>query len=102
MLSRRAEKGSCLKDDEMRSVIATAWPSVKRTGKRVLMIVSDRTRTCPLGLFQSVFEEAGATASAFDVMIALGTHQPMSEDSIATVWRLQLKNVAQPTGVCGY
>jgi nickel-dependent lactate racemase len=83
ILGRRAPRGSFLKDDEIRRVIAAACSNLDYQGKRVLMIVPDGTRTCPLGpLFKGVFEEIGTAASAFDVMIALGTHQPMSEDSI--------------------
>jgi lactate racemase len=83
ILGRRAQKGSFLKDDEIRGVIAAACSSLDHKEKRVLMIVPDGTRTCPLGLlFKGMFEAVSATASAFDVMIALGTHQPMSEDSI--------------------
>jgi nickel-dependent lactate racemase len=49
----------------------------------VLLIVPDATRTCPLGiLFKGIFGQIGAGAAAFDVMIALGTHQPMSEEAI--------------------
>ena len=52
-------------------------------GKKVLLIVPDGTRTCPLGmLFKGIFAQIGDRASAFDVMIALGTHQPMSEEAI--------------------
>ncbi len=47
------------------------------------MIVPDATRTCPLGeLFKSIHARIGATANAVDVMIALGTHQPMSDEAI--------------------
>ena len=81
--SRRAPRGSFLEDVEIHDVIATACASIEYLEQRVLMIVPDGTRTCPLGpLFKGVFEEIGAVASAFDVMIALGTHQPMSEEAI--------------------
>src|ERR1700751_2011914 len=83
VVSRYAPKGSFLKDLEIRDVIGTACASVDYHKMRVLMIVPDGTRTCPLGpLFKGVFQEIGAAVSAFDVMIALGTHQPMSEESI--------------------
>ena len=52
-------------------------------GKRVLLIVPDGTRTAPIGLlFESLFDQVGEATKAFDVLIALGTHQPMSEAAI--------------------
>lgn len=53
------------------------------TGRRVLVIVPDATRTAPVGMaFRALFDRVGTEAAAFDVMIALGTHPPMSEDAI--------------------
>ncbi len=53
------------------------------------MIVPDNTRTCPLGsIFRGLHDEIGSAAAAFDVMIALGTHQPMGEEAICA--RLQV------------
>jgi nickel-dependent lactate racemase len=47
------------------------------------MIVPDGTRTAPVGMmFQNLFEHLGEVASAIDVMVALGTHPPMSEEAI--------------------
>jgi nickel-dependent lactate racemase len=47
------------------------------------LIVPDGTRTAPVGLlFQTLFREIGEVARAFDVLIALGTHQPMNETAI--------------------
>jgi nickel-dependent lactate racemase len=52
-------------------------------GKKVLLIVPDGTRTAPVGLvFQCLHEQIGEVTAAFDVLIALGTHQPMSESAI--------------------
>jgi len=52
-------------------------------GKRVLVIVPDNTRSGPVGdIFKMVFDCIGQKAKAFDVLIALGTHQPMSQDQI--------------------
>jgi nickel-dependent lactate racemase len=45
--------------------------------------VPDGTRTAPVGLlFQSLFRQIGEVTRALDVLIALGTHQPMSEKAI--------------------
>src|SRR5258706_4871136 len=51
--------------------------------KRVLAIVPDGTRTAPVGLvFQELHRHIGEVTRALDVMIALGTHQPMSEEAV--------------------
>ncbi len=64
-------------------MIGKACPASEYRGKKVLLIVPDGTRTCPLGmLFKGIFAQIGARAAALDVMIALGTHQPMSEEAI--------------------
>ncbi len=52
-------------------------------GKRLLLIVPDQTRSGPIGeVFNMVFDCIGQEAAALDVLVALGTHQPMSEAQI--------------------
>ncbi|MBE0537928.1 MAG: DUF2088 domain-containing protein [Phycisphaerae bacterium] len=52
-------------------------------GKCVLLIVPDNTRSGPIGkIFQMIFDSIGNKAAALDVLVALGTHQPMSEEQI--------------------
>jgi nickel-dependent lactate racemase len=49
-------------------------------GRRVLLVVPDRTRTCPLAAaFHVAHRVLGATAARVDVMVALGTHPPLPE-----------------------
>ena len=65
IISRYASKDSFLEDLEIRDVIAAACAGKDYHKKRVLMIVPDGTRTCPLGpVFKGVFEEIGAEAFA--------------------------------------
>lgn len=69
--------------EEVREVAAQALPVNELRGKRVLLVVPDGTRTAPVGLmFQSIFDLIGNETAALDVMIALGTHQPMREEAI--------------------
>jgi nickel-dependent lactate racemase len=82
-LSQIAPDGTFLDREQVRAMIAQACPAKDYKGQRVLLIVPDATRTCPLGmLFQTMFEQIGGTTHALDVMIALGTHQAMSEEAI--------------------
>jgi lactate racemase len=63
--------------------IAEACPASDYRGKRLLLIVPDGTRTAPVGLmFQTIFDQLGSVTRALDVMVALGTHPPMSDDAI--------------------
>ncbi|MGE3316078.1 MAG: lactate racemase domain-containing protein [Planctomycetaceae bacterium] len=53
-------------------------------GKRVLVIVPDATRTAPLPLlFRQLCRRLEGAASRLDVLIALGTHPPMTREQIA-------------------
>ena len=53
------------------------------TGKRLLLIIPDNTRSGPIGeVFQMIFDCVGEKAAALDILVALGTHQPMPEDQI--------------------
>jgi lactate racemase len=63
--------------------IALACPTPDYRGKKVLMIVPDGTRTAPVGLmFQTIHEQIGSFTAALDVMVALGTHPPLSNAAI--------------------
>jgi nickel-dependent lactate racemase len=49
-------------------------------GRRVLVIVPDGTRTMPMPLMYDTLErELGPRVAALDYLVALGTHQPMSD-----------------------
>ncbi len=52
-------------------------------GKRVLLIVPDNTRTCPVDvMFEILHARLGETVASLDCLIALGTHQPLSQVEI--------------------
>ena len=64
-------------------VIAKACPADSYRGQRVLVIIPDGTRTAPVGqMFKSLHAQIGGVTKAFDILVALGTHQPMSEAAI--------------------
>lgn len=88
-LSLTGTNGSPVPEGGVRELIAQACPAKDYKGRKVLLIVPDATRTCPLGLlFKALFDQIGGATAALDVMIALGTHQPMSEEAICE--RLEL------------
>jgi lactate racemase len=71
---------SPLTDDTIREWIAGHIPIEDFRGRRVLLIVPDATRTAPLPLlFDALWDHLRPVATDFDVLVALGTHPPMSE-----------------------
>lgn len=78
-----APDGALVRPDQVRSLVAEACPAASYRGRRVLLIIPDGTRTAPIGMmFKALHDELGAVCAHFDILIALGTHPPMSEDSI--------------------
>jgi nickel-dependent lactate racemase len=74
---------------QVEEIVSRACPTGSYKGKRVLLIVPDGTRTAPIGLvFKALHAQIGDVTTAMDVLIALGTHQPMSEAAIC--WRLDI------------
>ncbi len=72
-----------LSERQVRDIAAQALSSCNLAGKRVLLIVPDATRTAPVGLlFRVLHDLLGAETRSLDVLIALGTHPPMSDEAI--------------------
>jgi nickel-dependent lactate racemase len=72
-----------LGDDDVQRLLAEAFDGEQLDGKRVLVIIPDSTRTAPIPLlFRLLNEQIGRRAAQLDYVIALGTHQPMSDDAI--------------------
>ena len=81
--STTAPPGGNLGATEVRQLIEQVCPAKEYRDKRVVLIVPDGTRTAPIGLlFRALHDQIGPAAKAFDVLIALGTHPPMSEQAI--------------------
>lgn len=83
VVSLRAPGGAALDEPQIDQAVAAACPRETYRGQRVLLIVPDHTRTAPIGmLFKAIHRHLGDAVAAMDVMIALGTHQPLSEEAI--------------------
>ncbi|BDI32509.1 hypothetical protein CCAX7_45600 [Capsulimonas corticalis] len=92
-----------LADDEVRRIVAQALTALNLVGKRVLLIVPDATRTAPVGLmFRTIFDQIGEAAARLDVMIALGTHPPMSEEAIRHRLEITVEERAGRYGRVGF
>ncbi len=83
MLIERQTEDGFLSDSEADESVAEFFAQNDYTGKRVLVIVPDNTRSGPVGqIFKAIHDWLGRKAKALDVLVALGTHQPMSEEQI--------------------
>ena len=72
---------------EVKDKILEGTPDYLVTGKKVLVLTPDATRTCPLPMMVRAVKEAiGARASRLAFMVALGTHQPLTESRILSLY----------------
>lgn len=72
-----------LSEKDVGVILSEALSAWKVTGRRVLVIIPDGTRTGPIPLmFRHIHDILNGRVAALDFLIALGTHQPMSEDAI--------------------
>lgn len=68
-------------------------------GKRILLIVPDYTRTCPLGqVARLLHKNLRPRAEKLDMLIALGTHPAMSENQIDRLLEVDPGQRAQTFG----
>ncbi|MCH7988347.1 MAG: DUF2088 domain-containing protein [Planctomycetes bacterium] len=80
------DAASVLTDDEVRHWIAKQVPVEDFADKRVLLIVPDATRTAPLPLlFEAIHHKLAPVTKRIDVLVALGTHPPMSDEQFGSL-----------------
>lgn len=72
-----------LAESDIRELMDSALSSAGLDGQRVIVIIPDGTRTAPIPLMFRLFHEMlSERVAALDYLIALGTHQPMSDEHI--------------------
>jgi nickel-dependent lactate racemase len=75
--------GGRLTAQQVREISAKFVAGEGLAGKRVLAVIPDHTRSAPVGLmFRTLYDLLATGSGSFDVLIALGTHPPMSEEAI--------------------
>jgi len=68
---------------EVEELLGEALGEIDVTGKKVLVIVPDNTRTLPMPtLFETISGSLAPRASTVTFLIALGTHPPLSDDEL--------------------
>ncbi len=69
--------------DEVEQIIAQAAGRMAEAGKRVLAVIPDHTRTCPLPLVMGLLHKhLRPRVEKLDAIIALGTHPPLGDEQI--------------------
>jgi nickel-dependent lactate racemase len=72
-----------LSEHAIREILNAALGHAQLSGKRVLIIIPDSTRTAPIPqMFRLFYEVLGKEVAALDYLIALGTHKPMEQEAI--------------------
>ena len=83
MLTSKGFEDKTLTEEEIRDLCGEALAKLNLTGKRVLVLIPDSTRTAPVPLFYRILTDSLlGSAWRLDFMVALGTHHPMSEEAI--------------------
>jgi nickel-dependent lactate racemase len=74
-----------LDDATVREFVVRSLADADLDGRSVCVIVPDGTRSCPLPLLlDAVHEALAGRATNVTVLVALGTHAPMSDEHLAT------------------
>jgi nickel-dependent lactate racemase len=79
----KGSETNLLTESDVRALTTRALADLPLEAKRVLVIIPDATRTAPIPLFFRLFHELLADrVAALDYLVALGTHQPLSEEAL--------------------
>lgn len=70
--------------DEARAFVRSALRDADLDGRSLCVVVPDSTRSCPLPLLaKAVHDSVRGRVSRLTVLVALGTHPPMSDEQLA-------------------
>src|SRR4030042_884657 len=85
MIISREDKDGFVEIGQVRAAVAEFFAQNDYAGKRILLIIPDNTRSGPVGdVLKIIYEQLRQKAKAVDCLVALGTHQPMSEGQICS------------------
>jgi len=83
LLAGRGSAEDVIGPEAAEELLSAAIERASLTGKRVLVVVPDGTRTAPIPLlYRALNDRLLPGAAALDYLIALGTHPPMTEGAI--------------------
>jgi nickel-dependent lactate racemase len=73
-----------LSDAETRDLLTEALEDADLVNRRVLVLIPDSTRTAPIPMMFRLFQDLlTEQVAALDYLVALGTHQPMSDAALS-------------------
>ncbi len=85
MIIERQNKDGSVDNSKAGEAITEFFAQNDYTGKRILLIIPDNTRSGPIGdIFKIIYDCLEQKAKAIDCLVALGTHQPLNEEQICT------------------
>lgn len=85
MVIERKNKDGFVSDEQAHEAIGEFFARNDCTGKRILLIIPDNTRSGPVGeIFKIIYDFLAGKAKAIHILVALGTHQPLTEEQICT------------------
>jgi nickel-dependent lactate racemase len=85
MVIERQNKDRFIENSQAGEAIAEFFAQNDYTGKRILLIIPDNTRSGPIGdIFKIIYDCLEQKAKSIDCLVALGTHRPLSEEQICT------------------
>jgi len=83
VIIERHNADGVINKEKMGEAVCEFFKQKDCSGKRILVIVPDNTRSGPVGeVFKAIFDFIGTKVKQLDVLVALGTHQPISEERI--------------------
>jgi len=79
----KGDPNKSLSQEEIDEIVRAAAGGLHAEGRRVLAVVPDHTRTCPLpGIARRLKTALGTRVGQLDFLVALGTHPPMSDEAM--------------------
>ena len=82
-----------LTSEELREIIIAGIYSLSLEGKQLLVLIPDSTRTMPMPIVFDLFEEVvEPRVKKLDYLVALGTHQPLSDAQLSVLVGRQVRD----------
>lgn len=82
-----------LLEENVSAILEAGTPANLYEKKRVLVLTPDSTRTCPLPMMIGILRNLmGKRCERLDFMVALGTHTPMPQEGILSLYGIQTRS----------
>ncbi len=83
MIYSKGSVSEILNEKQITEICTDAFASQNLTGKKILAIIPDNSRTAPVDImFRVITDLLAERVKRLDFLVALGTHPPLSDDAI--------------------